>query len=532
MKLFSISRCYVSNNSLKQNSLLINRCFCNKVKENNKIETQWHSVVGLEIHAQISSNSKLFSGSSTEFGNPVNSCVSYFDCATPGTLPALNRKCVEASVITALALSCKVNEISLFDRKHYFYADLPAGYQITQQRQPIAVDGKINFHVFTPGIHKEPYFKSCKLKQIQIEQDSGKTIHDDYLRKNLIDLNRAGNPLMEFVFEPTLNDGEEAAALVKELMLILQRLDTCSCKMAEGALRVDANISINKCNEALGVRTEVKNIGSVRSVAAAIKYEIQRQISIRNSGGVVVNETRDWDECSGKTIFLRGKESYQDYRFMPEPNLPPLHIHTDETSENKYNLIDAVALKNQIPEMPQETRDKLKIEFNISKSLIIVLVNFPELLQLFFYIIKNNGKRSPNIVAKILVYQTLTFIYKNKLDLAYCFTIKDHLCELIDLLQSEKITLLTIDNVLMEILKDQTMFPSQIIERNNWIQINNDDELRKICQDILNKYPRQVKQYKGGKKQIFKYFVRQIKESTNERANMSQVVQILNELLK
>lgn len=185
--------------------------------------------MGLEVHAQISSASKLFSGASTKFTSPVNSNVSLFDCSTPGTLPVLNKKCVEAGVLTALALNCTVNPVSTFDRKHYFYADIPSGYQITQQRAPLAVDGRLQFQVYTPGVHKTPYSTEVKIKQVQLEQDSGKSLHDD--DRSLVDLNRAGVPLMELVFEPDLKDGEEAAALVKELTAILQRLQTCSCKM-------------------------------------------------------------------------------------------------------------------------------------------------------------------------------------------------------------------------------------------------------------------------------------------------------------
>lgn len=192
---------------------------------------KWKSVVGLEVHAQINTESKLFSGACTSFGGSPNDNVSLFDAAIPGTLPVLNARCVEMGILTALALSCNVNEMSMFDRKHYFYADLPAGYQITQQRFPLAKDGILKFQVFNPGKHKTPYSKSSKLKQLQLEQDSGKSLHDEEAQRSLIDLNRSGIPLMELVFDPDLSDGEEAAALVKELVLILSKINTCSCKM-------------------------------------------------------------------------------------------------------------------------------------------------------------------------------------------------------------------------------------------------------------------------------------------------------------
>ncbi|XP_001599476.2 glutamyl-tRNA(Gln) amidotransferase subunit B, mitochondrial [Nasonia vitripennis] len=530
MKSFAIPRFPVNDNGLKQNYSFLKRFFCNKAKEKPKSKEKWNAVVGLEIHAQIASKSKLFSGASTEYGKAANTCVAFFDCATPGTLPVLNRRCVEAGVLTALALSCKVNEISLFDRKHYFYADLPAGYQITQQRQPLAIDGELKFHVFTPGVHKEPYLKSSKLKQIQLEQDSGKSIHDELSKVSLIDLNRAGVPLMEFVFEPDLSDGEEAAALVKELMLILERLNTCSCRMDEGALRVDANVSINKPDEALGVRTEVKNIGSVRAVAAAVNYEIKRQIKARESGIKITNETRAWDSVNNKTVSMRDKEEKQDYRFMPEPNLPPLHIHVHKKFENKYNLVDAPSLQKQIPEMPEETRKKLATKFSVHKALILVLVNEPKLLELFTYIIKDE-KRTPNLVAKTLLNQLLHFLYKNDLDFNYCTNIRDHLCELMDLLESGTINLLVFHRVLEEILKNPKDFPRQIVERNDWIQITDEAELRKICRDTLNEYPKEVELYKKGKHKLFRFFMNRIKKSTNEKANLGHVEKILKKML-
>lgn len=290
-------------------------------------------------------------------------------------LKVLNKKCVEAGVKTALALSCKINEVSSFDRKHYFYADSPAGYQITQQRAALANNGSLSFPVFVPGVTKKPYYKTTRLHQLQLEQDSGKSLHDEEAGRSLIDLNRAGVPLMELVFEPDLTDGEEAAALVKELILILSRLETCSCKMEEGALRVDANISIHKENEPLGTRTEVKNIGSVRGVAQAIAFEIERQIAVKDKGDIIINETRQWDATSKTTIVMRDKEIVQDYRFMPEPNLPPLFLNlTDNESET---LVNVIKIQNSIPVLPQQLRESLMNDKQLAQeTAIILVVNF------------------------------------------------------------------------------------------------------------------------------------------------------------
>lgn len=234
---------------------------------------EYKGVVGLEVHAQLSSKSKLFSPAPNKFNAPVNSCVDNFDAAIPGTLPVLNRFCVEAAVKIGLVMNCVINNKSTFDRKHYFYADLPAGYQITQQLNPIGRKGFLEFPMME---RKDVIKKRTELHQIQLEQDSGKSLHDDVEKKVLIDLNRAGAPLVEFVFCPDLENGEQAAALVKELCLLLTTIKVCSCKMEEGALRVDANVSVHKKGEPLGTRSEVKNIGSISGIHHAVNFEISR----------------------------------------------------------------------------------------------------------------------------------------------------------------------------------------------------------------------------------------------------------------
>ena len=338
-----------------------------------KLKTsEYKSVIGLEIHAQILSESKLFSGAQNTFASEINSCVSLLDAAIPGCLPVLNKRCVEAGVKTALALNCEINEVSMFDRKHYFYSDLPTGYQITQQRAPLAGIGCLTFPVLTPVRNSKPYYKTVRIHQIQLEQDSGKSLHDDELKISLIDLNRAGVPLMELVFEPDLEDGEEAAALVKELILIFSSIGTCSCKMEEGALRVDANVSIHKEGEPLGIRTEIKNIGSVRGVAQAIAYEIERQTMVKSNGGAIINETRQWDAISKTTIPMRDKEVVQDYRYMPEPNLLPLHLNMHENESEE--LVNVKSIEKCLPILPQGLRDELINKYKLSETTAIIIV--------------------------------------------------------------------------------------------------------------------------------------------------------------
>ncbi|CAO2612717.1 Glutamyl-tRNA(Gln) amidotransferase subunit B, mitochondrial [Lemmus lemmus] len=375
-----------------------------------KGEHKWAAVVGLEIHAQISSNSKLFSGAQVRFAAPPNSLVSFFDASLPGTLPVLNRRCVEAAVMAGLALNCHINRKSLFDRKHYFYADLPAGYQITQQRLPIATNGHLTYNIHIRKKQSQVTTKTVRIKQIQLEQDSGKSLHDDLRSQTLIDLNRAGVGLLEVVLEPDLCCGEEAAVAVRELQLILQALGTSQANMAEGQLRVDANISVHHPGEPLGVRTEVKNLNSLRFLAKAIDYEIQRQITELENGGEVLNETRSFDYKLGCTVPMRDKEGKQDYRFMPEPNLPPLVLY-DTTSlppdADSQQVINIDQLRDTLPELPSATREKLVKQYGMLPEHSFTLLNEVGLLEFFQNVIKETRAEPKKVTNWVLN----TFLY-------------------------------------------------------------------------------------------------------------------------
>ncbi|XP_076169902.1 glutamyl-tRNA(Gln) amidotransferase subunit B, mitochondrial isoform X2 [Ptiloglossa arizonensis] len=419
----------------------------------------------------------------------------------------------------------------MFERKHYFYSDLPAGFQITQHKNPLAVNGEITFMVFNPGVHKQPYFKSSKIKQIQLEQDSGRTYHDELHGRNLIDHNRAGIPLMELVFEPDLTNGEEAAALVKELCLILQLISTCSCKMEEGALRVDANVSISRQNAPLGTRTELKNIGSTRAIVRAIEYEIKRQISILETGGKIINETRAWDSVHKKTISMREKEDNHDYRFMPEPNLPLLRLYIDEGTQNKYNLIDVLSLKKRLPELPEQIRQKM-IDLSITPHLIIAIMDNLELLQIFFNMVRNGKDRKPLLVAQLLITQISAFLQSNNLELSFCQNNLHYIGELIDLLQAKTINYTILRKILDKRLSEPEKMAIQIVEENNWFCISNEEQLEKICLEIIEKNPKVAKKYKSTKKvKVFRKLLHEVVKHTDERADMVLVSQIFGRLL-
>lgn len=442
----------------------------------------------------------------------------------------LNKKCVEAGVTTALALSCTLNEISIFERKHYFYADLPAGYQITQYKHPLAINGQLCFLVLNTKVNKEPYVKISKIKQIQLEQDSGRSLHSEFTNRNLIDLNRAGIPLMELVFEPDLNNEEEAAAAVKELINILKVLGTCSCKMEEGAFRIDANVSVSQDQTQLGVRTELKNIGSVRGVANAIKYEIERQISILEKGESIINETRAWDAKLKETVPLREKEEKQDYRFMPETDLLPLQICLEGTN-NKYNLVDVSILKKQLPELPNEIRKRLKETYGLNQHSILQLSNELEILQFFINIMETDKTFDSKLVANFITHEIIHFLYENKLHLEFCKENTHYILELIKLLHSEEINLAIALKLLNYLLVKTDQMPSQIIERNNWKAINDDAELEMICKRIIEENPTVFKQFKAGKKRAYLKLMNNIARDTNDRAHMKKVSLIMKKLV-
>uniref|UniRef100_A0AAG5CMU9 Glutamyl-tRNA(Gln) amidotransferase subunit B, mitochondrial n=1 Tax=Anopheles atroparvus TaxID=41427 RepID=A0AAG5CMU9_ANOAO len=519
---------------------LVRRYFASAKSSKNSTKSKWKSVVGLEVHAQLETKSKLFSGARSTFGAAPNTCVSLFDASIPGTLPVLNKSAVELGVKTALALGCEVNPVSMFDRKHYFYADLPTGYQITQQRAPLARRGSLSFPVAIPGITKVPYYKSARLHQLQLEQDSGKSLHDPVERKSLVDLNRAGVALMELVFEPDLASGEEAAALVKELILILTRLRSCSCKMEEGALRVDANISVHLDNTPLGTRTEVKNIGSVRAVAQAVDFEIQRQIGILNDGGTIHNETRAWDAARRVTVAMRDKEVVQDYRFLPEPNLPPLHLQMqEETKEDlEVELINVPKIQRSLPELPEETRQRIIQQHQLTPAIAITLVNDITLHDFFRSIVEEaNCKRSPKVVANFLINELLTVLNSNKLEPSGCRLTGTQLAKIIDMLEENKLNAHYARQVLQELVAadvagGELQCPVDIVTRNNWCLITDDHRIRQCCQEAIERNPKVVEKYHKGKEKMLYALAGEVAKASEQKIDMARAVELLKDMLK
>ncbi|KAL3996635.1 zinc finger and BTB domain-containing protein 17 [Sarotherodon galilaeus] len=487
-------------------------------------------VVGLEIHAQINSSTKLFSGAPVRFSAPPNSLVSFFDASLPGTLPVLNKRCVEAAVMTGLALNCAINRKSLFDRKHYFYADLPAGYQITQQRLPIAVDGVLTYSLLGGKKRNQVMRKNVTIKQIQLEQDSGKSLHDDVRSQTLIDLNRAGVGLMELVMEPDMSCGEEAAAAVRELQLILQALGTCQGNMSEGQLRVDANVSVHRPGEPLGVRTEVKNINSIRYLARAIDYEIQRQIDVLQRGGTVQNETRAYDSKSGETLPMRDKEGLQDYRFMPEPNLPPLILYEDNaslpTGIDACQVVVVQKIKEGLPELPSVKRDRLVQTYGILPEHSFTLVNEDGLVDYFEAVLKAT-KKEPRKVIGWVTNELLGHLKQQDMSVCQSPISPSALAELLELQETGHISSSVAKQVFQEMWRSPGKTALQITQEQDLGLVSDTAQLHSICQKVVDSHPDEVHAIRSGNKKVLNKLMGLVQKETKGRADPVLVRAIL-----
>uniref|UniRef100_A0A8C3LFL4 Glutamyl-tRNA(Gln) amidotransferase subunit B, mitochondrial n=1 Tax=Chrysolophus pictus TaxID=9089 RepID=A0A8C3LFL4_CHRPC len=493
----------------------------------------WAPVVGLEIHAQITSNSKLFSGSQVQFAAPPNSLVSFFDASLPGTLPVLNRRCVEAAVMTGLALNCTINKKSLFDRKHYFYADLPAGYQITQQRVPIAVNGSLSYSLCKDNKMSQMVTKTVRIKQIQLEQDSGKSLHDDARSQTLIDLNRAGVGLMEVVMEPDMCCGEEAAAAVRELQLILQTLGSSQAIMAEGQLRVDANISVHHPGEPYGVRTEVKNINSIRFLAKAVDYEIHRQIKELENGGTVLNETRAFDSKLGCTVPMRDKEGKQDYRFMPEPNLPPLILYDAKSlpaNVNHQQVVNIDWIHERLPDLPSVKRAKLVELYGILPEHSFTLMNEDGLMDFFEDVVKQTQMKPKKVIGWIL-NDLLSHLKQHSLTAKESPISSFFLADLLNLLENGDISSSAAKQVFEELWKGEGKTPLEIVKEKQLELIQDQEELEQICQAVIDEREKEVMAIKGGNQKVINKLIGLVRKATRGRANPLLVKQILEKKL-
>lgn len=435
--------------------------------------------------------------------------------------------------MTGLALNCTINRKSLFDRKHYFYADLPAGYQITQQRRPIAVDGVLTYSLLGGKKRSQVIRKTVSIIQIQLEQDSGKSLHDDLRGQTLIDLNRAGVGLMELVMEPDMSCGEEAAAAVRELQLILQALGTCQANMSEGQLRVDANVSVHEPGEPLGVRTEVKNINSIRFLARAIDYEIQRQIEVLQRGGTVRNETRAYDSKSGETTPMRDKEGLQDYRFMPEPNLPPLIVYEDNASlpagVDACQAVVVQKIREELPELPSVKRDRLVQTYGILPEHSFTLVNEDGLVEFFEAVLKAT-KKEPRKVIGWVTNELVGHLKQQDMSVSQSPVSPSALAELLDLQETGHISSSVAKQVFQEMWRSSGKKTApQIIQEQDLGLVSDTAQLHSICQKVVDSHPEEVHAIRSGNKRVLNKLMGLVQKETKGRADPVLVRAILQE---
>lgn len=479
---------------------------------------KWEAVIGLEVHAQVISESKLFSSSSTKFGAAPNENVSFVDAALPGVLPVINSFCVDQAIKTGLGLNGTVNLVSRFDRKNYFYADLPQGYQISQYKYPIISGGYIDIEKSDGNIRR------VNLERIHIEQDAGKSIHDQSPTKSFIDLNRAGITLMEIVTKPDMRSAEEVTIFLQKLRAILRYLKTCDGNMEEGSMRADVNVSIHRPDEEYGTRAEIKNVNSFKFIAAAIDFEIERQIGILESGGTVDQETRLFDTASGQTKVMRSKEDAQDYRYFPEPDLPPLTL-TEERIER---------ICKTIPELPDAKTARLQREFDLphyDAALISAESETADYYEKALDSVNSPTKDFAKMLANWMLGELFSFLNKSGKNISESNISAENLAELVNLIKTDVISGKIAKEVL-ELMWNNGKSPAQVVEEKGLKQITSVEAIEEVAKQVLAENADKVTEYKSGKDKLFGFFVGQTMKKTEGKANPKILNEILRKLLE
>jgi aspartyl-tRNA(Asn)/glutamyl-tRNA(Gln) amidotransferase subunit B len=467
----------------------------------------YKTTIGIEVHAELKSNTKMFSSSKNDFKTRPNSNISVIDLGYPGTLPLVNKGAVELALKAALLLNCKINKRMHFDRKNYFYPDLPKGYQITQARTPIGVDGYVEIEV--DGVTKK-----IGIHDIHIEEDTAKSIHNE--TTSYLDFNRAGVPLIEIVTYPDMNSKEEAMAYLERLREILLYAEVSDCKMEEGSMRCDVNVSVSK-NDILGVRTETKNIGSISSVGMAINSESLRQIKVLEDGGSIREETRRYDEASDQTILMRVKETGNDYRYFPEPDIPFI-----ELSDEYINKIH-----DNLPVMPNVLRKKYK-ELNINDNNIKTIIANKDLCKYFESFVNDTN---PVTASNLLTGDIMGYLNKNNLSINDINLDISNLKKLIKVIDDKKISSKQAKQlipVMLETGKDVDV----IINEMGMVQISDDKVLQELVDKVISANQESVNDYKAGKDRALKYLMGQIMKESKGKANPSEVNRLLVDTLR
>ena len=467
----------------------------------------WEVVIGMEVHAQVTSESKLFSGASTAFGGEPNAHVSLVDAAMPGMLPVINEECVRQAIRTGLGLKAAINKRSVFDRKNYFYPDLPQGYQISQYKSPIVGEGVVSVDLPDGG------GIDVGIERVHLEQDAGKSIHDQHPTLSLVDLNRSGVALMEIVSKPDIRSSEQAKAFVTKLRSILRYLGTCDGDMEKGSLRADVNVSVRRPGEPLGTRCEIKNVNSIRFIGQAIEYEARRQIEIIEDGGAIVQETRLFDPGRGETRSMRSKEEAHDYRYFPDPDLLPLEF------DDAY--VDA--LKANLPELPDQKKQRFVSAYGLQAYDAEVLIAEKESADYFESVAKGRDAKS---AANWVINELAGRLNKEGKGIAASPVSAAQLAAILDLI-GEKTISGKIAKDLFEIVWSEGGDPRAIVEQRGMKQVTDTGAIEKVVDEIVAANPDKVADAKTNPKAIG-WFVGQVMKSSGGKANP----QAVNEILK
>ncbi len=475
-------------------------------------KNKYEVIIGLEVHAQVSSNSKLFSGSATKFGAEPNSQVSLIDSAFPGMLPVINKECINQAIRTGLGLNAKINNNSVFDRKNYFYADLPQGYQISQYKNPIVGEGKVLLDM--------PYgSKEIGIERLHLEQDAGKSIHDMDPSNTYVDLNRSGIALMEIVSKPDLRSPEEVNAYIKKLRTIMRYLGTCDGNMQEGSLRADVNVSVRQVGDKnFGTRCEIKNVNSIKFMQMAIEYEAKRQVELLDEGKKIEQETRLFDTKKNETRSMRSKEDAHDYRYFPDPDLLPLKI--------EQKLIDD--LKKTLPELPDNKKERFMSDYGLNSYEANVLVSEKEISNYYEEVAKLSDKK---LAATWMMGDLFAMLNDKGLNISKSPISAKNFAELVQSIKSGEISG-RIAKEVFELMVESGYNPKKIIESKGMKQQSDPKELEKIINEILIKNKDKVDQYKSGKEKLFGFFVGQVMKQSGGKANPQLTNEILKKLLK
>lgn len=476
------------------------------------LRDKYEVVIGLEVHAQLKTKSKIFAPDGTEFGQEPNSQTSPITLGMPGVLPVLNREVVNMGILTGLALNCEIPERCKFDRKQYFYPDLPKGYQISQYDEPICINGYIDIKGKRIGITRA-----------HLEEDAGKLVHAGAAglagsSYSLVDLNRAGTPLLEIVSEPDMRSSEEARMYMEELRNIVRYIGVCDGNLEEGSMRCDANISIMpKGSKEFGTRAEIKNVNSFSALQRAIEYEIDRQIEIVEEGGEVVQETRLWDDNARETKSMRGKEDAHDYRYFPEPDLMPLKISREWVQE----------IKDKMPELPEAKRQRY-MSLGLSEYDASVIVEQMGLALFFDEVLKLGA--TPKIAVNFIMGEIAAYLKEEHLEISETKLTPENLAELISLIEKNTISNNIGKQIIVDMMKTGEK-ASKIVESRGLSQISDEGAIKEICQKVADANPEQVEKYKAGKVQLLGFFVGQVMKETKGRANPKAVNDLMKEIL-